>query len=306
MRKVLVIGADGYIGKRLTKHLSQSGVSVVAMVPEFCYDNFSQQFPSIYCEKLDFPNLLETDYTSFLTDVDTIYNLAWAGVNAKDRNNVNIQPANFVYNIKVVQLAEKYQIKKLIIPGSAAEFSCSGNIIDGKGVSSPSDLYSATKAATREFCSVFCKQYSIELIWTLITSIYGPGRDDNNLISYVIKSLLKNEKPSCTKLEQKWDYIFIDDLINALTLVGEKGIGGKIYPVGSGEHRSLHDYVEIIHKLINPTIPIGIGDIPYKSSHIDNQIMDITDLVNDTGFVPLFSFEEGIKSVIDYYKTIMQ
>ena len=305
MRKVLVIGADGYIGKRLTKHLSQIGISVVAMVPQSLYDNFSKEFPEITCSGFDFSTLLETDYSALLKDVDTIFHLAWSGVNAKDRNNANVQSANFMYNIKVVQLADKYQIKRLVIPGSAAEFSCSGRIIDGTGMSAPSDLYSATKAATRDFCSVLCQQNSIELIWTLITSIYGPGRDDNNLISYVIKSLLKGEKPSCTKLEQKWDYIFIDDLVKALALIGEKGKAGEIYPIGSGEHRSLREYVEIIRGIIDPELPIGIGDVPYKSNRIDNQIMDISKLGKDTGFVPAFSFEKGIKSVIDYFRTVI-
>ena len=305
MRKVLVIGADGYIGKRLTKHLSQIGISVVAMVPQSLYDIFSREFPEISCKGFDFSSLLETDYSTFLKDVDTIFHLAWAGVNAKDRNNANVQSANFMYNIRVIQLAVKYQIKRLVIPGSAAEFSCSGRIIDGTGMSAPSDLYSATKAATRDFCAVLCRQHSIELQWTLITSIYGPGRDDNNLISYVIKSLLKGEKPSCTKLEQKWDYVFIDDLVNALALIGEKGKAGKIYPIGSGEHRTLREYVEIIREHINPELPIGIGDIPYKSDRIDNQIMDISELQKDTGYIPSFSFEKGIKSVIDYYRTII-
>lgn len=305
MRKVLVIGADGYIGRRLTKHLSQIGISVVALVPQSLYDNFSKESPEISCKGFDFSTLLETDYSSFLKDVDTIFHLAWAGVNAKDRNNANVQSANFMYNIKVVQLADKYQIKRLVIPGSAAEFACSGRIIDGTGMSAPSDLYSATKAATRDFCSVLCRRHSIELIWTLITSIYGPGRDDNNLISYVIKSLLRGEKPSCTKLEQIWDYIFIDDLVNALALIGEKGKAGEIYPIGSGEHRSLREYVEIIRELINPKLPIGIGNIPYKNDRIDNQIMDISSLEKDTGYVPAFSFEKGIKSVIEYYRTII-
>ena len=305
MKKVLIIGANGYLGKELTAHLSRRNIQVVAFVPTGLQDEFTTIFPTVQCVEFNFASLLETDYSVSLENVDTAYNFAWAGVNAKDRNNVDVQAENFYYNIKVVQLVNKYHIKRLVVSGSAAEFSCSGSVIDGTGASAPSDLYSATKAATREFCVVFCAQHSIELMWTLATSIYGPGRDDNNLIAYVIKTLLKGEKPSCTKLEQCWDYIYIDDFINALALIGEKGRGSKIYPVGSGTHRSLREYVEIIHNIIDPTLPIGIGDIPYKSDKIDNQILDITNLTTDTNFIPKFSFEEGIKIVIDYFRTIL-
>lgn len=303
MEKVLVIGADGYIGNRLTEHLILSGKSVITMVPTNQYDRFSASFPQIPCKDFDFLTLLDLNYDNFLSNVDTIYQLAWAGVNAQERNNIDVQSQNFFYNIQVVKLAQKYNIRRIIMPGSAAEFSCSGNTIDGTGASAPSDLYSATKTAVRDFCTVLCNQLSIELLWPVITSIYGPGRDDNNLISYVIKSLLKGIKPSCTKLEQKWDYIYINDLINALYLIGEFGKGGKIYPVGSGEHRPLYEYVNIIHQAIDPTLPIGVGEIPYKSNTIDNQIIDITNLKKDTGFIPLYTFEKGIKFVIDYYKT---
>lgn len=306
MKKVLIIGANGYIGSYLTKYFSEIGISVVAFVPIGFREDFVKSFPNISSVEFDFETLLDKDYSNVLNDIEVIFNMAWVGVNAKQRNAVEAQSVNFTYNIRVVQLAFKYGIKRLVVPGSAAEFACSDKTIDGNGESAPSDLYSATKAATRTFCSVLCKQYSIDLMWALVTSIYGPGRDDNNLISYVIKSLLKGEKPSCTKLEQKWDYIYIQDLVQALVAIAEKGMRGNVYAVGSGESRSLAEYVDVIHNAINPQIPIGIGDLPYKNAKLDNQIMDISKLKKDTGFTPGYTFEEGIKTVIDYFKTILK
>lgn len=155
-------------------------------------------------------------------------------------------------------------------------------------------MYSASKVATKYICQTFAKQQGLELIWTAITSIYGPGRNDNNLITYAIKSLLKGEKPSFTKLEQKWDYLYIDDLIDALIATGEKGIGGKTYPIGSGEHRQMSEYVKIIRDHIDESLPLGIGDLPYKNKTIDNQILDISSLQQDTGFQPKVTFEQGL------------
>ena len=146
------------------------------------------------------------------------------------------------------------------------------------------------------------RQTGISLIWTLITSIYGPGRDDNNLLSYAIKTLLKGEKPSFTRLEQQWDYLYIDDLMGALFALGNKGVGGKVYPIGSGEHRQMREYVEIIRRLINPNAELGIGDLPYKTAQIDNQIMDISELIRDTSFSRRYSFEQGIQKTIDFFK----
>ena len=231
-----------------------------------------------------------------------MYNMVWAGMNPALRNDVETQVANLLYNVRVIEMMENHQIKKLIIPGSAAQYACSGRIIDGVGECAPSDLYSAAKASVFDYCKVLCKQKGIELVWTLITSIYGPGRDDNNLISYAIKSLLHGERPSFTGLEQQWDYLYIDDLMKALYLLGEKGIGGKVYPIGSGEHRQMREYVQIIRDSINPELPLGIGDKPYKNPVIDNQIMDISELVKDTGFEADWAFDKGIKETIEWFK----
>lgn len=303
MNKVIVIGANGFLGNKLTRYLSEKSLSILAFVPKgFDYSNVSS-IPGITCIEFSFGNLNALDTLDEIKGVDTIYNMAWIGVNAKDRNNEKIQLSNIQCNVEVVQFAIRNGIKRLLVPGSAAQYACSGRIIDGTGSPAPSDLYSAAKVATYYYCNTLCNLYGIELIWPLVTSIYGTGRDDNNLLSYVIKSFLKGEKPSTTKLEQRWDYLHVSDLMEALYLLGEKGIGDKIYPVGSGESKTLKDYVGIIRDLINPELPIGIGDLPYKTSRIDNQVLDINELKEDTGFTPQYTFSEGIQEVINFFKT---
>ena len=130
---------------------------------------------------------------------------------------------NVMFGLKVMEFANHHNIERVIVPGSAAEVSCGDGVITGKETPAPSDMYSSAKVATRYVCQTYARKHDIDLIWTLITSIYGPGRNDNNLISYVIQSLLKGEIPSTTGLEQEWDYLYIDDLINALVLLGERG-----------------------------------------------------------------------------------
>lgn len=62
------------------------------------------------------------------------------------------------------------------------------------------------------------------------------------------------------------------------------------------------EYVQEIRSLIDPDLPIGIGDLPYKNGKIDHQILDISELKRDTGFVPEFSFEKGILLTIEFFK----
>lgn len=302
MNKVLVIGANGFLGSKLTLTLACNGYSVVAIVDKrFPYDSIkchtNIQIIESVLEEID-----SLEGEAFL-NIDVLYHFAWAGVNAAYRNEAEVQVQNVMFGLKVMEFAEHHHITKVIIPGSAAEVSCGGGVITGHEIPAPSDMYSASKVATRYICMNYAKQHNVGLIWTLITSIYGPGRDDNNLITYTIKSLLKGEKPSTTKLEQMWDYLHVEDLMYALILLGEKGIPGKIYPIGSGEYRQMRDYVEKIRDIINPSLPLGIGDLPYKTNVVDNQMMDISEIKADTGYSPRFKFDQGIQEVINYYKT---
>lgn len=300
MMKCVVIGANGYIGFQLTQYLVTQHCDVVALVPSgFNYEHV-KKLP-IQCIEFSFDNLHQVELFA-CKNADVLYNMAWVGVNANDRNNTEVQSKNILYNMRVVEFVANHSIKKLIIPGSAAQYACSQRVIDGTGEFAPSDIYAATKNAVYDYLKLLCIQKQIGLIWTLITSIYGPGRDDNNLISYAIKSLLKGERPSFTGLEQQWDYLYIDDLMKALYLLGLKGQCGVVYPIGSGEHSQIREYVEIIRDKINPALPMGIGDKPYKNKVIDNQILDISALKNDTGFKADYTFEEGIQIVIDDFK----
>lgn len=303
MNKVIVIGANGFLGNRLVRYLTGHGIPVVAFVPGgFDHTNVSC-LQGVTCVEFSFGSLETSDRCEAIEGADTVYNMAWAGVNARERNNAPLQLSNVAYNLEVAGFAARNGISRLVVPGSAAQYACSGRVIDGTGSPAPSDLYSAAKVATYDYLSVYCMQNGMELMWPLVTSIYGTGRDDNNLLSYVIKSFLKGEKPSTTKLEQRWDYLHVDDLMSALYLIGQKGHGGRLYPVGSGESRPLREFVELIRDSIDPALPIGIGDIPYKTSKIDHQVLDISLLREDTGFEPSRSFAEGIKEVIDFFRT---
>lgn len=305
MNKILVVGANGFIGTRLSIELAKQGFCVIALVDyRFPYDallsNKNIITKEFILEDLD---LIRDD--EVFNDIDTIYHLAWVGVNANLRNSVDTQLQNITFGLKIMEFATYHRIKRVIIPGSAAELGCGIGYITGYERPAPSDMYSAVKVATRYVCQTYAKQHNIGLIWLLVTSIYGPSRNDNNLLTYVIQSFMKGEKPSTTKLEQKWDYIYIDDLVRAFILVGESGKDGKIYPIGSGEVKMLREYVEIIRDLINPQLSIGLGDIEYKNpDKIDNQIFDLSELVKDTGFHAQYSFVDGIKEVLKHYNII--
>ena len=108
-----------------------------------------------------------------------------------------------------------------------------------------------------------------------------------------------------TALEQRWDYIYIDDAAYAFYLIATRGVGGAFYSVGHGDNWPLYQYIYQIRDIIDPSLPLGIGEIPYKDSRLPNACVDMRSIKEDTGFVPQVSFREGIEKVIKCIKEQM-
>ncbi len=304
MKKVLIIGCNGFIGRQLCNELIKKNIVVIGIdISNEANSDIKDSL--IYLNLNDFYKTMETDSPVLpnLLNADVAYHLAWCGVSTTDKNNYQKQFSNFEITYKVLLCLRNIKVKKVIIPGSVSEYSHCLNKVTGYEIPSPSDLYAATKVSIHTIARQFCDANDIDLNWLLITSVYGPSRNDNNLLTYTIRSLLCNKNVECTKLEQDWDYIYIDDLISALYLIGEKGEKNVIYPIGSGENHKLSYYVFMIANLLKKDNLLFVGALPYKNKYIDNSIVDISAL-RKIGFKPNTSFKDGIKRVIDQFSNV--
>lgn len=298
MERVLVTGADGFIGRNLVYALLKEGVEVYAIV--YPGNNIYAECDDekLYVKYLDL-NQVMNHVREFPSDIDVMYHFAWMGVSPEHRNNLDVQMINVNMTLDCMKLAIAIGIKKIVFPGSTNEYLYYGKPLNKDAVPSPSNAYGAAKIALRYLCSDYATRNNIEFVYAIIAGIYAADRRDNNVIFYTIDKLLKKEKPSLTKLEQLWDYIYVDDVIAALTAIGKKGKGGAVYAIGHGDNWALSNYIEIIHKKIDPSLPLGIGEIPYVSEKLPSSCIDLTDIERDTGFKPQVDFEEGITKVID-------
>jgi nucleoside-diphosphate-sugar epimerase len=302
MNKVIITGANGFLGRRLAEAFVKQGINVYALD---CADNTLLQNKLLHYYKCDIEKNtlpLEPD----MQNADTLFHFAWNGVHSDYKNDFERQLKNIPSLLNILSFAKQFNIKKTIIPGSASEYAVSEMPITGNNAAGAVDAYGSVKSACHVIARAWSIQNNLPLIWFIPSSIYGPGRDDNSILTHAIRSLLHGEKPSFTALEQRWDYIYIDDFINALILIAEYGKNGKNYSLGFGTARELREYIIQIRDFINPALPLGIGERPYRGGKPDNSEMDVSELQKDTGFVPKISFEDGIKLTIDWFKNKIQ
>lgn len=302
MKKVIITGADGFIGSYLVKKLIQENVKVWAIVhPESRTKNRIAGLAGVHCIEREIADLKDL-HAEFPKEADACYHLAWQGVDATVRNDMEVQMKNIDLCLQCLKFASDINVKKFILPGSTSEYLYYGQPINEHALPSPQNAYGSVKVALRYLAKQYAAQLNLDFIYVVITGIYAADRKDNNVIFYTIDKLLRKEKPSVTKLEQLWDYVYIDDVVEALFLIGSKGKKDAFYAVGHGDNQPLYKYIEAIHDYIDPVLPIGIGEVPYQNDNLPSSCIDLSALREDTGFVPKVDFEMGIKAVIDVMK----
>lgn len=299
MKSVVITGADGFIGHHLVQYMTAQGYAVYAIViaesPTRDRLNGLEGVTVVLGGGEDYPDLagqLPQNPTAFI-------HLAWAGVSPEGRNSTAVQMGNIDLCLRAVRLAAAIGAQRFILPGSTTEYTDCGMAINERACPSPQNAYGAAKVASRYLCAALCEELGLPYIYAVITGIYAADRTDNNVIFYAISSLLEGEKPSFTALEQLWDYVHIDDVIRALFLIAERGKDKAFYAIGHGDNWPLCNYIYQIRDLIDPALPLGIGEIPYKDGRRPSSCVDLTALRRDTGFEPQIPFDEGIRAVIE-------
>lgn len=297
--KAVVSGATGAVGMALIECLAEAGVETTVLCrkdsPRAYRIKESALLKKADCSLDDLLNIqLEEKH-------DVFFHLAWAGTTGEARNNTYLQNTNVKYTLDAVELAARIGCKTFVGAGSQAEYGRAVVKLNSATPTFPENGYGIAKLAAGQMSRLRCCQLGIKHVWARILSVYGPYDGEGSLVSTAIDKLNMGEIASFTAGEQMWDYIYSGDAAKALMAIAERGRDGGVYCIGSGNSRPLYKYIEAIRDAVSPTAPLRFGDISYSEDQVMYLCADISELTRDTGFVPLVSFEEGIRKTVKWY-----
>lgn len=300
MQRCVIVGANGYLGWNFAEYMLYKGYEVYAFVQKGCsYKQFSN-IENLHIKEYLLENLHEMEIHE-LQNVELLINFSWAGVGSLHKNDYEIQLKNLTYVHNILAFIEKHHIHKYIAMGSASECVYGNLPITSASIPYPCDAYSAYKVAAKYISEVYCQQHQIDFNWIRLSSVYGPGRRDGNIIDYTIESILNHDKTQYTPLKQMWDYIFIEDVVRGIEAICKYGKTYVAYPLGFGKSYPLYHYINIIYELMNTKQTPGVGILDYKLGSPDDCFIDMEETFKDTGFSCQTSFEKGIQAVIEDY-----
>lgn len=306
MQSVVITGADGFLGSHLVRHFAQNDVAVYALtLPDSPTVHRLAGMEHVTVLSLRLEEWESSKHLLPLSPMAFIH-LAWAGVSPEQRSITALQMQNIALCTTAVEFASYLQAQRFILPGSTAEYAYCNQLINETACPSPQNAYGAAKIATRFLCACMCEERKLPYVYAVISGIYASDRQDNNVIFYTISQLLQGKRPALTRLEQLWDYVHISDVERAFFGIASKGRNGAFYSIGHGDNWPLYKYIYQIRDIIDASLPLGIGEVPYKDSKLPSSCVDLTTLKEDTGFVPTIPFHEGIAEVIAQVRKQME
>lgn len=306
MKKAIVTGATGFIGKFLVRELIKQNIEVIAVVRKETKNlKTIKALPVriIECNISDYymlPDIIAD------RDIDAVFHIAWQGVSDQDARDEVIQMQNLQSTLDLIDAMYTIKIGTFVGCGSLHEAEALVEMQEDKIISNLSYMYKTTKTAAHWMGKAKCGTYGIRFFWPLINT-YGEEERSARLINTMIRKILHGESPDLSTGNQYYDFVHVSDVARALFLIAEKGIDGTNYFIGSGKARPLKEFLKIVGQVTNElhdgdNVKLGFGNITSNVISLPATTFDVTKLYKDTGFKPYVPFKEGIERTARWIK----
>jgi len=272
----------------------------------------------IKCE-LDDRDRLFSCFDEFLPDV--VINLAaQAGVRYSLTNPDTYIKSNIQGFLNILEACRKYPVKQLLYASSSSVYGLNRNMPFSvhRNVDHPVSLYAASKKANELMAHTYSHLFGIPTTGLRFFTVYGPwGRPDMALFIFT-KAILEGkpiEVYNHGKMER--DFTFVDDIVGGISrMIGKAPVSNpgwdpenpdpasssapyRLYNIGNSRPVKLMDFISAIEKrtgkkAIMEMLPIQPGDVPKTWA-------DTSELMEDYGYAPYTSIQDGIDRFIDWY-----
>ena len=273
---ILVTGATGFIGKHLIKKIHNYNIAV----------DKNGKNVDLRIRK----DVLK------MKRADIVIHLA-AKIPAKKNYSKNIFfEHNILGTLNILEYCVQKKIKKIIFVSSYVYGKPKNNPINEKYEIKPHNTYAKSKVLSEELCKIYAEKYKIQIIILRPFNIFGDLQKDNSLISNIIKSIKNNNNITIINKNNKRDYLFIDDLIDAIIKLIDYKCKFEIFNIGSGTSYSLENIVNLFEnkskKKIKRKYKIS------KENNIPKIQADITKIKKEIKWNPKYTLVEGIEKII--------
>ncbi len=304
MKKALITGSEGFVGKYLRQELEQNDYEVIGL-------------DLVSGPKTIQADLLNPDQVSVIIQAekpDCIFHLAGQANVGKSwqipQKTIEIN-VNAAINL-MEAVCQHTPTASILLVGSSDQYGNlreRGTNVTEKTPMNPMNPYAISKVTQEQMGIAYAKAYNLKICMTRSFNHGGAGQKPGFMIPDFASGIVKVERgeQDCLlvgNLTSRRDFTHVKDVVRAYRLIAEKGRPGEVYNVGSGTTWSAQ---EVLDKLLALTAkPIPVKQDPSRMRPSDTPVIccDHTKLTTDTGWKPTFSINEVITDTLEYYRNM--
>ena len=275
MSKILITGASGFIGRALCKVLE---IDHEVITLDRSRGNITNPTTFLSLEKVEY--VFHLAARSFVPD-------SW-------NETSDFLNANVIGTTNVLEYCKSLNIPLTYV--SAYVYGLPNSLpLNEDALIKPNNPYALSKYLAEQVCQFYATYHNLNITIIRPFNIYGPGQATPFLIPKIINQVKKNLTIELFDLSPKRDYVYIDDVIDALVRTFEFKLPGfNVLNIGSGKSISVDEVVEHIQNVAGSNLDVK-SQKKYRRDELNNVFADISQSFIKLKWIPLTTFEEGIK-----------
>ncbi len=187
----------------------------------------------------------------------------------------------------LLEAARLANVRYFINTSSCFVYEQHGRPLREEGPFKPGNYYAATKRFSEELCDFYAENHGLNAATLRIFSPYGPADHQRRLIPSVIASYLAGKQPRATTGRQAWDFVYIDDIVEAyLKAIAHRPTGHEVFNIGSGKAVAVRDIILRIKEILGSDLEPLWGSVPHRKNEIWSMTADISKAGSVLGWEP--------------------
>jgi nucleoside-diphosphate-sugar epimerase len=287
VKRVLVTGANGFIGRHTHGPLRERGFEVHAVGRAQGVDLLAPGAAAAAIDAARPTHLLHlawyAEHGRFWTASE---NLAWVGA-----------------SLELLRAFAEAGGERAVIAGTCAEYEwgVDGRCTEGRTPLRPATLYGAAKHGLHEVASAYAAQAGVSLAWGRVFFCFGPHEPPGRLVPSVARALLAGREAPVTHGRQLRDFLAVEELGDAFVALLDSAVEGPVN-VASGEPIALRDLVELIAQAAGRPELVSFGAVEPRPGEPAELVADVARLADEVGWRPREPLSAGVERAVAWWR----